>query len=176
MMDEAVLSQEVAENEAQPLTEVGSVAPIYPEEDAEEIEPVLDKAVFFFAEGMLSDESSITRTPSLSTLNVVSYPLPEEDGIRVDSYFYCPEKCPSICLVVFLQDPESGECVAFSSSDDFYYHEGLTRTASLCDLEEDFTDLESGRTYTIKARAFVLPPEGRTIEGSLYTEASLATL
>ena len=176
MMDEAVLSQEVAENEAQPLTEVGSVAPIYPEEDAEEIEPVLDKAVFFFAEGMLSDESSITRTPSLSTLNVVSYPLPEEDGIRVDSYFYCPEKCPSICLVVFLQDPESGECVAFSSSDDFYYHEGLTRTASLCDLEEDFTGLESGRTYTIKARAFVLPPEGRTIEGSLYTEASLATL
>ena len=137
---------------------------------------MLDKAVFFFAEGMLSDESSITRTPSLSTLNVVSYPLPEEDGIRVDSYFYCPEKCPSICLVVFLQDPESGECVAFSSSDDFYYHEGLTRTASLCDLEEDFTDLESGRTYTIKARAFVLPPEGRTIEGSLYTEASLATL
>ena len=45
MMDEAVLSQEVAENEAQPLSEVGSVAPIYPEEDAEEIEPVLDKAV-----------------------------------------------------------------------------------------------------------------------------------
>ena len=84
MMDEAVLSQEVAENEAQPLTEVGSVAPIYPE--------------------------------------------------------------------------------------------GLARTASLCDLEEDFTGLESGRTYTIKARAFVLPPEGRTIEGSLYTEAGLATL
>ena len=49
MMDEAVLSQEVAENEAQPLTEVGSVGMIYPEEDAEEIEPVLDQAVFSFA-------------------------------------------------------------------------------------------------------------------------------
>ena len=127
MMDEAVLSQEVAENEAQPLTEVGSVAPIYPEEDAEEIEPVLDQAVFSFAKGTLSDEGSITQESSSSTFNVVSYPLPEEDGIRVDSYFYCPEKCPSICLVVFLQDPESGECVAFSSSDDFYYHEGLAR-------------------------------------------------
>ena len=176
MMDEAVLSQEVAENEAQPLTEVGSVGMIYPEEDAEEIEPVMDQAVFSFAKGTLSDESSITPESSSSTFNVVSYPLPEEDGIRVDSYFYCPEKCPSICLVVFLQDPESGECVAFNSSDAFDYHEGLTRTASLCDLEEDFTGLESGRTYTIKARVFVLPPEGRTIEGSLYTEAGLATL
>ena len=43
-------------------------------------------------------------------------------------------------------------------------------------LSDEFEELENGRPYTIEARAFVLPPEGKTIEGSLYTEASLATL
>ena len=43
-------------------------------------------------------------------------------------------------------------------------------------MEDNFDNLKPDHQDTIKARAFVLPPEGRTIEGSLYTEASLATL
>ena len=54
MMDEAVLSQEVAENEAQPLTEVGSVGMIYPEEDSDGAQEILDKAVYASADGLLS--------------------------------------------------------------------------------------------------------------------------
>ena len=51
MMDEAVLSQEVAENEAQPLTEVGSVGMIYPEEDAEEMSAIMESSIYTSAEG-----------------------------------------------------------------------------------------------------------------------------
>ena len=43
-------------------------------------------------------------------------------------------------------------------------------------LSDEFEELENGRPYTIEARAFVLPPEGKTIEGSLFMRAKMTTL
>ena len=164
MMDEAVLSQEVAENEAQPLTEVGSVGMTYPEEDSDGAQEILDKAIYASADGLLSDRTETE--PGLVVFDLISYPQADKTGIEYNGMLSTFAECPGACVLVALQDSESGEFVAFDYTDD------LSQT----NMEDNFDNLKPDHQYTIKARAFVLPPEGRTIEGSLYTEASLATL
>ena len=43
-------------------------------------------------------------------------------------------------------------------------------------MEDNFDNLKPDHQYTIKARAFVLPPEGKAIEGSLFMRAEMTTL
>ena len=174
MMDEAVLSQEVAENEAQPLTEVGSVAPIYPEEDSDGAQEILDKAIYASADGLLSDRTETE--PGLVVFDLISYPQADKTGIEYNGMLSTFAECPGACVLVALQDSESEEFVAFDYTDDLSQHTNDSGTISQTNMEDNFDNLKPDHQYTIKARAFVLPPEGRTIEGSLYTEASLATL
>ena len=184
MMDEAVLSQEVAENEAQPLTEVGSVGMIYPEEDSDGAQEILDKAIYASADGLLSVYASAdgllsdrTETePGLVVFDLISYPQADKTGIEYNGMLSTFAECPGACVLVALQDSESGEFVAFDYTDDLSQHTNDSGTISQTNMEDNFDNLKPDHQYTIKARAFVLPPEGRTIEGSLYTEASLATL
>ena len=71
---------------------------------------------------------------------------------------------------------DSGNYLAFDCSDEPTALTDADPAMRLFTLSDEFEELENGCPYTIEARAFVLPPEGRTIEGSLYTEAGLATL
>ena len=172
MMDEAVLSQEVAENEAQPLTEVGSVSPIYPEEDAEEMSAIMESSIYASAEGRVVNPVS---GPSQIFFSLVAYPHADPCFIQYGAHLTTFAECPAICLAVALKD-ESGNYLAFDCSDEPTALSDADPAMRLFTLSDEFEELENGRPYTIEARAFVLPPEGKTIEGSLYTEASLATL
>lgn len=172
MMDEAVLSQEVAENEAQPLTEVGSVAPIYPEEDAEEMSAIMESSIYASAEGRVVNPVS---GPSQIFFSLVAYPHADPCFIQYGAHLTTFTECPAICLAVALKD-ENGNYLAFDCSDEPTALTDADPAMRLFTLSDEFEELENGCPYTIEARAFVLPPEGKTIEGSLYTEASLATL
>ena len=110
MMDEAVLSQEVAENEAQPLTEVGSVGMIYPEEDSDGAQEILDKAVYASADGLLSDRTETE--PGLVVFDLISYPQADKTGIEYNGMLSTFAECPGACVLVALQDSESEEFVA----------------------------------------------------------------
>lgn len=174
MMDETVLSQEVAENQAQPLAETDSVGMIYPEEDSDGAQEILDKAIYASADGLLSDRTETE--PGLIVFDLVSYPQADESGIEYAGHLSTFADCPGACVLVALQDSASGELVAFDCTDDLSHHTSASGTISQTIMKDNFDDLKPGHEYTIKARAFVLPPEGRSIDGSLYTEASLATL
>lgn len=172
MMDEAVLSQEVAENEAQPLTEVGSVGMIYPEEDAEEMSAIMESSIYASAEGRVVNPVSGS---SQIFFSLVAYPHADPCFIQYGAHLTTFAECPAICLAVALKD-ESGNYLAFDCSDEPTALTDADPAMRLFTLSDEFEELENGCPYTIEARAFVLPPEGKTIEGSLYTEASLATL
>ena len=93
MMDEAVLSQEVAENEAQPLTEVGSVAPIYPEEDEEEMSAVMESSIYASAEGRVVNPVS---GPSHIFFSLVAYPHDDPCFIQYGAHLTNLAECPAI--------------------------------------------------------------------------------
>ena len=172
MMDEAVLLQEVAENEAQPLTEVGSVAPIYPEEDAEEMSAIMESSIYASAEGRVVNPVS---GPSQIFFSLVAYPHADPCFIQYGAHLTTFAECPAICLAVALKD-ESGNYLAFDCSDEPTALTDADPAMRLFTLSDEFEELENGRSYTIEARAFVLPPEGKTIEGSLFMRAEMSTL
>lgn len=174
MMDQAVLSQEVVQNPAQKVSSWDSVAPIYPSEDNEQAQQILENAIYSLAEGMLNESSALD--PRLISFALFTYPTDEEDAISYSTQFSTFVECPGACVLIALQDNESGECIAFDCSDDVLYSPKEEYTSSQIVVDNDFEDLKPNHEYTIKARAFVLPPEGRTIDGTLYTEASLTTL
>lgn len=108
MMDEAVLSQEVAENEAQPLTEVGSVGMIYPEEDSDGAQEILDKAIYASADGLLSDRTETE--PGLVVFDLISYPQADKPESNTTA---CSAPLPSaqgLCHRRFAGQRERGVC------------------------------------------------------------------
>ena len=114
--------------------------------------------------------------PGLVVFDLISYPQADKTGIEYNGMLSTFAECPGACVLVALQDSESEEFVAFDYTDDLSQHTNDSGTISQTNMEDNFDNLKPDHQYTIKARAFVLPPEGRTIEGSLYTEAGLATL
>ena len=147
---------------------------IYPEEDSDGAQEILDKAVYASADGLLSDRTETE--PGLVVFDLISYPQADKTGIEYNGMLSTFAECPGACVLVALQDSESEEFVAFDYTDDLSQHTNDSGTISQTNMEDNFDNLKPDHQYTIKARAFVLLPEGRTIEGSLYTEASLATL
>ncbi len=77
------------------------------------------------------------------------------------------EQCLFSYVGVLLLDAQSGEVVAM--------HSALEETADPCCAEAAFADLESGRTYTLKAVYVLLPPDGCGSSGSLITELETTT-
>ena len=153
---------------------VHGVLLLRPLPEALRAQEILDKAVYASADGLLSDRTETE--PGLVVFDLISYPQADKTGIEYNGMLSTFAECPGACVLVALQDSESGEFVAFDYTDDLSQHTNDSGTISQTNMEDNFDNLKPDHQYTIKARAFVLPPEGRTIEGSLYTEASLATL
>ena len=145
-----------------PLTEVGSVGMIYPEEDSDGAQEILDKAVYASADGLLSDRTETE--PGLVVFDLISYPQADKTGIEYNGMLSTFAECPGACVLVALQDSESEEFVAFDYTDDLSQHTNDSGTISQTNMEDNFDNLKPDHQYTIKARAL------------LYTEASLATL
>ncbi len=80
MMDEAVLSQEVAENEAQPLTEVGSVGMTYPEEDSDGAQEILESR--FTLLQTVACPTAPKRNRARIVFDLISYPQADKTGIE----------------------------------------------------------------------------------------------
>ena len=133
-----------------PLTEVGSVGMIYPEEDSDGAQEILDKAVYASADGLLSDRTETE--PGLVVFDLISYPQADKTGIEYNGMLSTFAECPGACVLVALQDSESEEFVAFDYTDDLSQHTNDSGTISQTNMEDNFDNLKPDHQYTIKAR------------------------
>ena len=127
---------------------------IYPEEDSDGAQEILDKAVYASADGLLSDRTETE--PGLVVFDLISYPQADKTGIEYNGMLSTFAECPGACVLVALQDSESEEFVAFDYTDDLSQHTNDSGTISQTNMEDNFDNLKPDHQYTIKARAFAV--------------------